>query len=434
MASSKKWFIVCPCKPCYKHPGQETLRLSPTIHDDDGVATYAQQVVTSVGKQLDKLDSLLAKSEAKEKAMAEEEKHVLRAADALLSTARPLANATQVLHDGSLGVANMEKTDKENINPNRDSQAIADTQIDPASEDAVISDDDHHGDQFSAETTQDAAGGRSKTMNIEKYKKLGLDAQAPKVKKTIGKNKNPNGSTSQSVKEKLETKSKAKSEKSRGVKDMPVEETVDIAKVPKNLKITKGGPDAKKEDKDDSEGAIPNTTTIPAESSGAKKPKAKSKASPKAKICKPESKKGATKAKQTKTKSKKSAEPKAKSKRKVRDLKTDDDVAAKMHSASWPAICLWIYLSFPFAILSYALYGCASIHVHTSFSIIITTEVYSTAWNKARTMGKNGADRKKYAQDARKTRLALNLTYMMLWYVLHDCKPFCATPRSVCLF
>jgi hypothetical protein len=308
------------------------------------VATYAQQVVTSVGKQLDKLDSLLAKSEAKEKAMAEEEKHVLRAADALLSTARPLANATQVLHDGSLGVANMEKTDKENINPNRDSQAIADTQIDPASEDVIASqscsDDDHHGDQFSAETTQDAAGGRSKTMNIEKYKKLGLDAQAPKVKKTIGKNKNPNGSTSQSVKEKLETKSKAKSEKSKGVKDMPVEETVDIAKVPKNLKITKGGPDAKKEDKDDSEGAIPNTTTIPAESSGAKKPKAKSKASPKAKICKPESKKGATKAKQTKTKSKKSAEPKAKSKRKVRDLKTDDDVAAKMHSASWPAICL----------------------------------------------------------------------------------------------
>jgi hypothetical protein len=71
-----------------------------------------------------------------------------------------------------------------------------------------------------------------------------------------------------------------------------------------------------------------------------KSPKQKSKASPKAKICKPESKKGATKAKQTKTKSKKSAEPKAKSKRKVRDLKTDDDVAAKMHSASWPAICL----------------------------------------------------------------------------------------------
>lgn len=148
------------------------------------MATYAQQVVTSVGKQLDKLDSLLAKSEAKEKAMAEEEKHVLRAADALLSTARPLANAAQVLHDGSLGVANMEKTDKENITPNPDSQAIADTQIDPASEDVIASescgDDDHHGDQFSAETTPDAAGGRSS-------KKLGLDGQAPKVKKAIGK-------------------------------------------------------------------------------------------------------------------------------------------------------------------------------------------------------------------------------------------------------
>lgn len=186
MALSKKWFIVCPCKPCYKHPGQETLRLSPTIHDDDdGVATYAQQVVTSVGKQLDKLDSLLAKSEAKEKAMAEEEKHVLRAADALLSTARPLANAAQVLHDGSLGVANMEKTDKENIDPNPDSQAIADTQIDPASEDVILvsqsfGDDDHDGDQLSAETTPDAAGGRSS-------KKLGLDGQAPKVKKAIGK-------------------------------------------------------------------------------------------------------------------------------------------------------------------------------------------------------------------------------------------------------
>lgn len=301
------------------------------------MATYAQQVVTSVGKQLDKLDSLLAKSEAKEKAMAEEEKHVLRAADALLSTARPLANAAQVLHDGSLGVANMEKTDKENIDPNPDSQAIADTQIDPASEDVILvsqsfGDDDHDGDQLSAETTPDAAGGRSS-------KKLGLDGQAPKVKKAIGKNKNPNGRTSH-TKEKLETKSKAKSEKSKGVKDMPVEETVDIATVPKTLKINKGGPDAKKKGKDDSEGAIPNTTTIPAESSGAKKPKAKSKASPKAKSCKAESKKGATKAKQNKTKSKKSAEPKAKSKRKVRELKTDDDVAAKMHSASWPAICL----------------------------------------------------------------------------------------------
>ena len=62
------------------------------------MATYAQKVVTSVGKQLDKLDSLLAKSEAKENATAEEENHVLQAADALLSTARPLANATQVLH------------------------------------------------------------------------------------------------------------------------------------------------------------------------------------------------------------------------------------------------------------------------------------------------------------------------------------------------
>ena len=385
------------------------------------MATYAQKVVTSVGKQLDKLDSLLAKSEAKENATAEEENHVLQAADALLSTARPLANATQVLHtkiDPAWGGNSMGKREKENIDPHEDFHAIADTQIDPASEDMKDSQscdlDDVQviGYKNPAKATSafpvDVAA-ISKDMKIHPEKKPGLNSPVPRVKETICKEDDQQ--------EKLEKKSTAKSEEPKGGNEMQLEKKPDVAEAPQKPKIPKAGPKAKtrslkipkaglkakaqgpkkgKDGKDDSKAstgdAVTNPMTGPAETSEANTPKAKRKVSPK--IHKAESKKNAKKDQKHTTKPKKTAEPKDKSKRKIRDLKTEDDVAAKMHSASWPAICLGVNRSF----ISFCNIESCPSYVFSIF----TTEVYSTAWKKAKTLGKDGPDRKQYAQDARK--------------------------------
>lgn len=282
------------------------------------MATYAQKVVTSVGKQLDKLDSLLAKSEAKENATAEEENHVLQAADALLSTARPLANATQVLHtkiDPAWGGNSMGKREKENIDPHEDSHAIADTQIDPASEDMKDSQscdlDDVQviGYKNPAKATSafpvDVAA-ISKDMKIHPEKKPGLNSLVPRVKETICKEDDQQ--------EKLEKKSTAKSEEPKGGNEMQLEKKPDVAEAPQKPKIPKAGPKAKtrslkipkaglkakaqgpkkgKDGKDDSKAstgdAVTNPMTGPAETSEANTPKAKRKVSPK--IHKAESKK-----------------------------------------------------------------------------------------------------------------------------------------------
>ena len=209
------------------------------------MATYAQKVVTSVGKQLDKLDSLLAKSEAKENATAEEENHVLQAADALLSTARPLANATQVLHtkiDPAWGGNSMGKREKENIDPHEDSHAIADTQIDPASEDMKDSQscdlDDVQviGYKNPAKATSafpvDVAA-ISKDMKIHPEKKPGLNSLVPRVKETICKEDDQQ--------EKLEKKSTAKSEEPKGGNEMQLEKKTRCCRGPPETQDPQSG-------------------------------------------------------------------------------------------------------------------------------------------------------------------------------------------------
>ena len=89
-------------------PLQETLILSPSV-GLKRVAKDVQDMIDTVGSQLDKLSLLADTADAYEKETAEETKLLLEKADTLLSCARPLANASTIF-DGSPQTGTMPAT------------------------------------------------------------------------------------------------------------------------------------------------------------------------------------------------------------------------------------------------------------------------------------------------------------------------------------
>lgn len=136
----------------------------------------------------------------------------------------------------------MGKREKENIDPHEDSHAIADTQIDPASEDMKDSQscdlDDVQviGYKNPAKATSafpvDVAA-ISKDMKIHPEKKPGLNSPVPRVKETICKEDDQQ--------EKLEKKSTAKSEEPKGGNEMQLEKNPMLQRPPRNPRSPKRG-------------------------------------------------------------------------------------------------------------------------------------------------------------------------------------------------